>query len=74
VLLAHSEGSKGLVDRFAMRLAPETGPKMRALAEQTVRGVATGVVGIAMIQCVLTAMALFTIGFPGAPFLALLCL
>jgi predicted PurR-regulated permease PerM len=74
VLLANSEGSKGLVDRFAARLAPETGPNMRVLAEQTVRGVATGVVGIAMIQCVLSAMALFGVGFPGAPFLALLCL
>jgi predicted PurR-regulated permease PerM len=74
VLLANSEGSKGLVDRFAVRLAPETGSNMRELAEQTVRGVATGVVGIAMIQCVLSAMALFAIGFPGAPFLALLCL
>src|SRR5688572_29434791 len=74
VLLANSDGSKGLVDRFAARIAPETGPNMRVLAEQTVRGVATGVVGIAMIQCVLTAIALFAIDFPGAPFLALLCL
>jgi len=74
VLLANSDGTKGLVDRFAMRLAPETGRNMRELAEQTVRGVATGVVGIAMIQCVLTAIALFMVGFPGAPFLALLCL
>jgi predicted PurR-regulated permease PerM len=74
VFLAYSEGTKGIVDRFAVRLAPDTGRNMRALAEQTVRGVATGVVGIAMIQCVLTAIALFTIDFPGAPFLALLCL
>lgn len=74
VFLAHSEGTKGIVDRFAVRLAPDTGRNMRALAEQTVRGVATGVVGIAMIQCVLTAIALFAVGFPGAPFLALLCL
>lgn len=74
VLLAYSEGSKGLVDRFLVRLAPETGRNMRELAEQTVRGVATGVVGIAMIQCVLTAIGLFAVGFPGAPFLALLCL
>jgi len=74
VLLASSEGTKGLVDRFAVRLAPETGPKMRALAEQTVRGVAAGVVGIAILQCVLSAIGLFAIGFPGAPLLALLCL
>jgi predicted PurR-regulated permease PerM len=74
VFLAYSEGTKGIVDRFAVRLAPDTGRNMRALAEQTVRGVATGVVGIAMIQCVLTAIALFTVDFPGAPLLALLCL
>jgi predicted PurR-regulated permease PerM len=74
VFLANSEGSKGLVDRFAVRLAPDTGRNMRELAEQTVRGVATGVVGIAMVQCVLSAIALFAVGFPGAAFLALLCL
>ncbi|TMQ70311.1 MAG: AI-2E family transporter, partial [Candidatus Eisenbacteria bacterium] len=31
VLLANSDGSKGLVDRFAVRLAPESGRHMRAL-------------------------------------------
>jgi predicted PurR-regulated permease PerM len=74
VFLANAEGAKRVVDRFALRLAPQTGGNMRALAEQTVRGVATGVVGIAILQCILTAIALFAIGFPGAPFLALLCL
>jgi predicted PurR-regulated permease PerM len=74
VLLANADGTKGLVDRFAVRLAPESGRNMRALAEQTIRGVATGVVGIAMVQCILSAIALFAVGFPGAPFVALLCL
>jgi predicted PurR-regulated permease PerM len=74
VLLANSDGTKGLVDRFAVRLAPDSGRHMRELAEQTVRGVATGVVGIAILQCVLSAIGLFAVGFPGAPFLALLCL
>jgi predicted PurR-regulated permease PerM len=73
-LLANSEGAKGVVDRFAMRLAPERGPHMRELAEQTVRGVASGVVGVALIQCVLAAIGFFAIGVPGAAFIALACL
>src|SRR5262249_10711581 len=73
-VLANSDGAKGVVDRFAIRLAPETGHHMRELAEQTVRGVAMGVVGIAIAQCVLSAIAFFAVGVPGAPFLALLCL
>jgi len=74
VFLAYSEGTKGIVDRFAVRLAPDTGRNMRALAEQTVRGVATGVVGVALIQCVLAAIGFFAIGVPGAAFIALACL
>jgi predicted PurR-regulated permease PerM len=73
-LLANSDGAKGLVDRFLVRLAPESGRHMRELAEQTVRGVAAGVVGIAIVQCVLSAIALFAVGFPGAALVAILCL
>jgi predicted PurR-regulated permease PerM len=73
-LLANAEGAKAAVDRFAIRLAPERGAHMRELAEQTVRGVATGVVGVAFIQSVLAAIGFFAVGVPGAPFLALVCL
>ena len=74
VLLAKPEGTKQLVDRLATRLAPERGPHMRELAEQTVRGVASGVVGVALIQCVLAAIGFFAVGVPGAAFIALVCL
>ena len=74
VLLANAEGAKGVVDRFAMRLAPTRGAGMRELAEQTVRGVATGVVGVALIQSVLAGIGFLAVGVPGAPILALGCL
>ena len=65
-MLANSEGTRGIVDRFALRLAPETGRNMRSLAEQTVRGVATGVVGVAVVQCVLAGIGFYVVGIPGA--------
>jgi predicted PurR-regulated permease PerM len=73
-LLAKAEGAKRAVDRFATHLAPEHGPHMREMAEQTVRGVATGVIGVALIQCLLAAIGFFAIGVPGAAFIALVCL
>jgi predicted PurR-regulated permease PerM len=74
VMLANSEGTRGVVDRFLLRLAPETGRNMRSLAEQTVRGVATGVVGVAIIQCVLAGIGFYVVGVPGAALIALVCL
>ena len=47
---------------------------MRLLAEQTVRGVATGVVGVAIMQCVLAGIGFYVVGIPGAALLALVCL
>jgi predicted PurR-regulated permease PerM len=73
-LLAKSEGVKGSIDRLAEHLAPHRGAHMRMLAEQTVRGVASGVVGVALIQCVLAAIGFFAIDVPGAAFIALVCL
>lgn len=73
-MLANSEGTRGIVDRFALRLAPETGRNMRLLAEQTVRGVATGVVGVAVVQCVLAGIGFYMVGIPGAALIALVCL
>jgi len=73
-LLANSEGTRGVVDRFLVRLAPESGRNMRSLAEQTVRGVATGVVGVAAVQCVLAGIGFYVVGVPGAALIALVCL
>jgi predicted PurR-regulated permease PerM len=47
---------------------------MRLLAEQTVRGVATGVVGVAVVQCALAGLGFYAVGIPGAPLIALVCL
>jgi predicted PurR-regulated permease PerM len=73
-LLANSEGTRDVVDRFLVRLAPETGRNMRLLAEQTVRGVATGVVGVAVVQCALAGLGFYVVGIPGAALIALVCL
>jgi len=73
-LLFNSASVSRFVNAFAIRLAPGSGIRFSALAEHTVRGVATGVVGVAGIQCVLAAMGFFAAGVPGAPVIALICL
>lgn len=73
-ILAHAEGLSKFADALALRLAPTSGRRFTGLAEQTVRGVAMGVVGVAILQSVLMALALFAVGIPGAPAIAILCL
>lgn len=74
LLLANSEGAARLTETLSLRLAPETGRRFGTLAEQTVRGVASGVVGVAIIQCILAGIGFFVAGVPGAAVIALVCL
>ena len=56
------------------RLAPQSGERLMLLSEQTVRGVAAGVVGVAIIQSVLVGLGLLVAGVPFAGVWALVCL
>ncbi len=74
VLLANAEAGERLARQLFVRLAPERGAGFAQLAGQTVRSVASGVVGVAVIQSMLAAAGFFAVGVPAIAFWALLCL
>jgi predicted PurR-regulated permease PerM len=59
---------------LASRLTGERGEEFAMLATKTVRSVAQGVLGVALIQCLLAGVGLLAAGVPGAGLWALLVL
>ena len=74
VFLANAQGAAGFANSLFTRLAPESGKKFARLSERTVRSVATGVVGVAIIQTVLVTIGFVLADVPAAAFLAMICL
>lgn len=74
VLLAYSAGSNRIVHGIARRLAGGRGDELADLAEATIRSVARGVLGVAVIQALLAGLGFMVAGVPGAGIWALLCL
>jgi predicted PurR-regulated permease PerM len=73
LLLAYSTGGGRLAQAFATRLVGERGPELAGLAEQTVRNVARGVLGTALIQSALAGTGFVVAGVPWAALLTLVC-
>ncbi len=73
ILLAHDTAGGQVADLVATRLVGDRGRDLVDLAERTVRSVARGIIGTALIQTTLVAMGLFMVGIPGAAFLTLIC-
>jgi len=73
-LLAHAEGGGRATRAIARRLAPERGLGYAVVAEQTVRSVALGILGVAILQGLLAGLGLLVAGVPGAGLLTLLCI
>jgi predicted PurR-regulated permease PerM len=74
VLLATAEKGSGIMTRIVSRFAGEKGPEITALSTATIRGVMQGVVGVAIIQSVLSAFGLVIVGVPAAGLWAVLVL
>src|ERR1700720_508645 len=80
VLLAYARGATDFARRLLGRFSgsEERGAHLVTLTAATIRGVAVGVVGVAVIQSFLLAIGFFAIGLPGAGFwtvaLLLLCI
>ncbi len=74
VLLAYSTGGHHLAHSIGRRLAGDRGAELADLAEATVRSVARGVLGVALIQSLLAGLGFFIAGIPAAGFWAFLCL
>jgi len=73
-LLAHAEGGGRATRAIAQRLAPERGLGYAEVAEQTVRSVALGILGVALLQGLLAGVGFLVAGVPGAGLLTLVCI
>ena len=74
VLLANAVGGGRAAHAIARRLTGEQGTNAVALAEATVRSVALGILGVALIQTILAGLGFLVVGVPGAGLWALLVL
>ncbi|MCF8127195.1 MAG: AI-2E family transporter [Deltaproteobacteria bacterium] len=74
VLLANGENSIRVARAIAVRIAGERGDEFVHLSGATVRSVARGILGVAMIQATLAGLGCLVIGVPGAGLWALLVL
>jgi predicted PurR-regulated permease PerM len=73
-LLGKRESSVRVAHDLFGRVAPSMGDRLLGLAEQTVRSVASGVLGVAIIQATLVGIGLLVADVPFAGVWALLCL
>jgi predicted PurR-regulated permease PerM len=74
ILLANSSGGNRTARAITNRLAEEKGADLADLAEATVRSVANGILGVAIIQSLLAGLGFMVAGIPAAGLWALLCL
>jgi predicted PurR-regulated permease PerM len=74
VLLVNAGGGHRVAQGIARRLAGERGPQLADLAEATVRGVARGLLGVAVVQSLLAGGGMVLAGVPAAGLWTLLCL
>ena len=74
VLLANAAGGSQTARAIAVRLAGERGTRIVELAGATVRSVAQGILGVALIQTLLASLGFLVVGVPGAGLWALLVL
>lgn len=74
ILMAHADGGYQAARAVTARLAGEQHTDFVTLAEQTVRSVARGILGVAIIQSLLAGLGLMVAGVPAAGLWALLCL
>jgi predicted PurR-regulated permease PerM len=68
VILARCTAVQRVVRALIDRLAGDRGPALAVLMEQTVRGVASGILGVAIIQSLLAGLGMLAAGVPGAGF------
>ncbi len=74
VLMANAESGARAAHAVFTRLGGEKGASYALLAENTVRSVARGILGVAFIQAMLAGIGMMVAGVPGAGLWALVCL
>jgi predicted PurR-regulated permease PerM len=73
-LLVNAVGGGRVAHDVATGLAGPQGGSYADLAVQTIRSVARGIIGVALIQAILAGLGFLAVGLPAAGLLALLCL
>ena len=73
-LLATTERCSAATTKVISRFAGQTGPELQKLGVATIRGVMLGVIGVAVIQSVLSAVGMLLVGVPAAGLWAALVL
>ncbi len=74
VFLVNARGGGNVTRDLAVRLAGARGVELATLAEETVRGVTKGILGVAIIQSLLAGLGFMAVGVPLAGFWAFVCL
>ena len=74
VILAHHDRAAALANQLVQRIVPESRERYVSLAENTVRGVTMGIVGVAIVQSILAGIGFAVIGVPAAALWAFICL
>jgi predicted PurR-regulated permease PerM len=74
VLMPQAGGAYRTAHALSERLVGEQSTDLVDLAEKTVRSVASGILGVALIQSLLAGLGFMVAGVPAAGFWALLCL
>jgi predicted PurR-regulated permease PerM len=72
--LANAEAAGRMTRAIARRLAGERGVILASVAEHTIRSVASGILGVAVIQALLAGLGFLVAGVPAAGLLTLICL
>jgi predicted PurR-regulated permease PerM len=66
VFLAKAKESSAVAEKIIIRFAGDNGAEIKVLATATIRGVMQGVVGVAVIQAILSALGMVMVGVPAA--------
>ena len=74
VLLANARSGQRFAHALAEKLAGERGEELTTLARATVSSVATGIVGVALLQSVLAGIGFVAVGLPAAGLWAVMVL
>jgi predicted PurR-regulated permease PerM len=74
VLMPQAGGASRTAQALSARLTGDQHSDLVGLAEKTVRSVASGILGVALIQSLLAGLGFMVAGVPAAGFWALLCL
>ena len=67
IMMAYGESGSQALQRIICRVTdPDRGVRLQALSTATIRSVATGVIGVALIQALLLGFGFYLAGVPGA--------